>query len=90
MGRWLPEGNIEYLGRLDGQVKIRGNRVELGEIESQLRKLGMIKDCALLAKKDNSGNNILVAYYVAGDSFDKQVVIDSLKNILPDFSHYIS
>lgn len=48
--RWLPDGNIEFLGRIDEQVKIRGFRIELGEIESVLRKQQGITDVAVIAE----------------------------------------
>ncbi|MFC2155803.1 amino acid adenylation domain-containing protein [Acidobacteriota bacterium] len=65
---WLPEGNIEYLGRLDYQVKIRGFRIELGEIESRILKHEGIKDAVVLSRSDRAGDNYLCAYIVAKDS----------------------
>ncbi|WP_127534783.1 non-ribosomal peptide synthetase, partial [Paenibacillus kobensis] len=53
LARWLPDGNIEYMGRIDEQVKIRGFRVELGEIESVLRKQPGVKDAAVAVKEKN-------------------------------------
>jgi len=64
LARWLPDGNIEFLGRLDEQVKIRGFRVELGEIESILARHPAIRECAVSIRKDESGNDRLLAYYV--------------------------
>jgi non-ribosomal peptide synthetase component F len=55
-GRLLDDGNIVYLGRIDGQVKIRGNRVELGEIETVLRHSELVDDCVVVAKEDSEGN----------------------------------
>jgi amino acid adenylation domain-containing protein len=62
--RWLPDGTIEFLGRIDDQVKIRGNRIELGEIESQLLKHDSVNAAVVLAEEDESGENCLVAYIV--------------------------
>ncbi len=64
LARWLPDGNIEFLGRLDEQVKIRGFRVELGEIESILARHPAIRECAVCMRKDESGHDRLLAYYV--------------------------
>ena len=52
IGRWLPDGNIEYLGRIDGQVKIRGFRIELGEIENVLEQCSLVKQAVVLVKND--------------------------------------
>ena len=62
--RYLPDGNIEYLGRYDRQVKIRGFRIELGEIETVLATLDSVRDCTVTARLDPSGNRQLVAYVV--------------------------
>ena len=62
LARWLPDGNIEYLGRNDFQVKIHGVRIELGEIEQQLRQCAGVEDAAILAKEDANGGKRLVAY----------------------------
>jgi acyl-CoA synthetase (AMP-forming)/AMP-acid ligase II/acyl carrier protein len=63
--RYLPDGNIEYLGRIDHQVKVRGFRVELGEIESALQQHPAIREAAVLAREDEPGNKLLVAYLVS-------------------------
>ena len=60
--RWLPDGNLEYLGRLDHQVKIRGFRIELEEIEGCLRRHPAIQDVVVLAREDFPGDKRLVAY----------------------------
>ncbi|BBB92536.1 MAG TPA: non-ribosomal peptide synthetase [Methylomusa anaerophila] len=60
--RWLPDGNIEFLGRIDFQVKIRGYRIELGEIESQLVNHPNIQDCVVVVREHES-NKQLIAYY---------------------------
>ena len=84
-GRLLSDGNIGYLGRIDDQVKIRGNRVELGEVEAVLQKSGLIKQCVLTAKADNSGDNILIGYIVADVTIDKQALSNNLRDKLPDY-----
>lgn len=65
LGRRLPDGAIEFLGRNDFQVKIRGARVELGEIEAQLRQCGAVRDAVVTAREDAPGDWRLVAYYLA-------------------------
>ncbi|MCP4148697.1 MAG: amino acid adenylation domain-containing protein, partial [bacterium] len=64
LGRWLADGSIEFLGRIDQQVKIRGIRVELGEIETQLVGHGGVKEAALLDHVDSNGEVYLCAYFV--------------------------
>jgi acyl-coenzyme A synthetase/AMP-(fatty) acid ligase len=64
LGRWLPDGSIEYLGRIDDQVKIRGYRVELGEIEKVLEQSGLVSQAVILAKPDLEGHKRLVGYFV--------------------------
>ncbi|RJG37752.1 non-ribosomal peptide synthetase, partial [Motilimonas pumila] len=63
--RWLPDGNLEYLGRIDHQVKIRGFRVELGEVESCLTRLDGVEDAVVVSKESTTGDKRLVAYVVA-------------------------
>ncbi|HWR60001.1 MAG TPA: amino acid adenylation domain-containing protein, partial [Clostridia bacterium] len=70
LAKWLPDGNIEYLGRMDHQVKIRGYRVELGEIESRLTGHKAIKEAVVTAKEDDSGSPYLCAYIAV----DKQLM----------------
>jgi aspartate racemase len=64
MARYLPSGEIEFLGRRDDQVKIRGFRVELGEIEAALAKHPHVSEVAVVAREDVPGNKVLVAYLV--------------------------
>ena len=65
LGKWLPDGNIEYLGRKDNQIKIRGFRVELGEIEAVLGSHPHVRECAVRMYEESPGNKMLVAYLVS-------------------------
>jgi acyl carrier protein len=80
--RWRAEGELEYLGRLDAQVKIRGFRVEPGEIEAVLRQHADVRDCAVVAREDASGEKRLVAY-VVGDAAEDGLRAH-LRTILPE------
>jgi acyl carrier protein len=62
--RWTAQGNIEFLGRVDGQLKIRGFRVERDEIETVIRSLPSVQSCAVTAYEPDPGNPMLVAYVV--------------------------
>ncbi|HEX2081841.1 MAG TPA: amino acid adenylation domain-containing protein, partial [Longimicrobium sp.] len=64
--RWNADGVVEYLGRLDGQVKVRGFRVEPGEIEAALRGHPAVRDCVVMAREDLPGEKRLVAYVAGG------------------------
>ncbi|MDM0043202.1 amino acid adenylation domain-containing protein [Variovorax dokdonensis] len=65
LARWLPDGTVEYLGRMDDQVKIRGHRIELGEIESCLLAHPAVRSAAVIARADDAGQLRLIAYVVA-------------------------
>jgi acyl carrier protein len=64
LARYLPDGNIEYLGRIDNQVKVRGFRIELGEIEAVLTQHPNVRETAVIARVNSAGDNQLVAYIV--------------------------
>ncbi len=64
LARYLPDGNIEFLGRLDKQVKIRGFRVELGEIETVLGRHSGVRECAVTVSGAGAGQTRLIAYFV--------------------------
>lgn len=80
VARILESGVIEYVGRKDSQVKVRGHRIEIGEIEDNLAKHCEIKDVAIIPKKDDSNETILVAYYTSKNN--KQVETLELNRFL--------
>lgn len=81
LGRWLPGGNIEFLGRIDHQVKIRGFRIELGEIETILSQHPTVSSSVVILREDTPENKRLVAYIVP----HKDNLTDELPNILRNF-----
>ncbi len=68
MARWLPDGNIEFMGRIDHQVKIRGYRIEPGEIENRLVKHRRIKEAVVIARENKKNDKYLCAYYVENET----------------------
>jgi non-ribosomal peptide synthetase component F len=85
IARWLPDGNIEYLGREDHQVKIRGLRIELGEIENTIREYPGITDCVAQVKKYSESVILIIAYVVCKSDLDVEGLKNHLKKHLPDY-----
>ncbi|WP_432401626.1 amino acid adenylation domain-containing protein [Wukongibacter sp. M2B1] len=85
LGRWLPGGNIEFLGRIDHQVKIRGFRIELGEIESRLLSHPSIKEAIVEAKQNNMTEKYLCAYVVGKEALSIEELKEYLGEELPDY-----
>ncbi|RMZ58058.1 amino acid adenylation domain-containing protein [Chryseobacterium nematophagum] len=83
--RYLPGGDIEYIGRNDFQVKIRGYRIELGEIESVLLSYEGIRQSVVLAKEHSSGLKYLAGYYVSDTSVNHEDLVVYLSGLLPDY-----
>ena len=85
IARWLPDGNVEYLGREDHQVKIRGLRIELGEIENSIRQAPGVVDCVAAVKKYSETVILIVAYVVCKESLQVDQLKSLLKARLPDY-----
>nr|WP_295869891.1 non-ribosomal peptide synthetase [uncultured Chitinophaga sp.] len=83
-GVWLPDGNIEFLGRIDNQVKLRGFRIELGEIENSLLEHGQVQHAAVIIRELN-GTKSLVAYYVAASPVPAASLRAFLQQQLPGY-----
>ncbi len=81
LGRYLPDGNIEFLGRIDGQVKVRGFRIELGEIETALAQHPAVRENVVVTKTSASGEKQLVAYVVPRQEGDAPV--DGASDVAP-------
>jgi amino acid adenylation domain-containing protein len=87
LAKWLPNGNIEFIGRVDNQVKLRGFRIELGEIENAIIQNQLVKECVVQIKGEKAENKQLVAYVVSTANGKKQIVEELrnyLKTKLPD------
>jgi amino acid adenylation domain-containing protein len=80
LARWLPDGNIEFIGRLDQQIKIRGQRVELGEIESVLRQHQAVREAVVVAHDEHDGKFGLTAYIVSTER--QKAIASELKEFL--------
>ncbi|HLP59459.1 MAG TPA: amino acid adenylation domain-containing protein [Candidatus Deferrimicrobium sp.] len=90
LARWQPDGNIEFLGRLDHQVKIRGIRIEPGEIETQLTTHENVKEAIVMVRENDAGEKYLCAYIVfrtlpSSGVFDLQELRNYLAKKLPDY-----
>ncbi|MGD2089480.1 MAG: amino acid adenylation domain-containing protein, partial [Candidatus Aminicenantes bacterium] len=90
--RWLPDGNIEYLGRADHQVKIRGYRIELGEIELYLLQYEAVKEAVVILRApreksagDEKSDGYLCAYFVADNPVRGSQLREHLQHYLPDY-----
>jgi amino acid adenylation domain-containing protein len=89
VGKYRPDGTIEYLGRSDDQIKLRGFRVELGEIESHLAAFPGVSRVAIVVREDNPGDKRLVAYVVSeqppSEMLDSDAILAHLRSKLPAY-----
>ncbi|MEA5506766.1 amino acid adenylation domain-containing protein [Halotia wernerae UHCC 0503] len=85
LARYLPDGNIEYLGRIDHQVKIRGYRIEPGEIEAVLGQNPNVQEAVVIDREDHPGNKRLVAYVVSQQGRLNPLQVDNLAQVLKGY-----
>jgi amino acid adenylation domain-containing protein len=87
LGRLLPDGNVEFLGRIDHQVKISGYRIELGEIESALVRQPNVAEAVVIARQATIGVTYLAAYYTTVDHqpLETSVLLAGLRTSLPEY-----
>lgn len=79
LARWCPDGTVEYLGRLDHQIKLRGQRIELGEIEAVLRVQPGVQDAVVLTRDER------LVGYLQGGQLDRDAILTDLKRRLPEY-----
>jgi fengycin family lipopeptide synthetase D len=84
-GRWLPDGNIEFLGRKDHQVKIRGFRIELGEIENTIIQFSDFLKQVVVEVKEINNDKVLVAYFISTVIIDRLQLRSFIETKLPDY-----
>lgn len=85
VGRYLPDGDLEYLGRTDNQVKIRGHRIELEEIETHLNQFEGINQSVVIATEKSETDKVLEAFYTSDNHIDTKDIISYLSLKLPNY-----
>ncbi|WP_366295333.1 amino acid adenylation domain-containing protein [Paenibacillus sp. AN1007] len=85
MVRWLPDGIMEYLGRIDHQIKIRGYRIEVGEVEAALLHVPGVKEAIVTAHEDTDGDKSLCAYFTADFEQTAAALKQTLSTMLPNY-----
>ncbi len=87
LARYLPNGDIEYLGRIDNQVKVRGFRIELGEIETVINQHPSVSEALVIVREDVPGDQRIVAYVISGkdDGPDSETLRQYLRVPLPEY-----
>uniref|UniRef100_UPI0013DFAFD6 non-ribosomal peptide synthetase n=1 Tax=Paenibacillus xylaniclasticus TaxID=588083 RepID=UPI0013DFAFD6 len=83
--RWLPDGNIEYIGRRDNMVKIRGHRIELEEIEKVLSSHDLVREAVVIVREDEPGNKYLCAYVTGDGEKSVSILREYMASVLPDY-----
>jgi amino acid adenylation domain-containing protein len=92
LARWREDGNLEFLGRLDNQIKLRGFRIEPGEIEHRLVKHHQVRDAIVIAREDGETGKYLCAYFVSGEEIGGPELKEFLLETLPNYmipTHFV-
>ncbi|MGE5339961.1 MAG: amino acid adenylation domain-containing protein [Candidatus Omnitrophota bacterium] len=92
LGKWTEDGNIEFLGRMDSQIKMRGFRIEIGEIENHILRQDGISDAVVIMRQDASGDKYLCAYIVHQGQTSIDVLRESLGRVMPSYmvpAHFV-
>ncbi|RLJ80977.1 non-ribosomal peptide synthetase, partial [Pedobacter alluvionis] len=84
-GRWLPDGNIEFTGRIDDQVKVRGYRIEPGEIENALQRFEQVESATVLVSEGADAEKKIVAYFVGNGNISEQELSLWMSSRMPDY-----
>ncbi|WP_326049725.1 non-ribosomal peptide synthetase, partial [Paenibacillus thiaminolyticus] len=87
LARWMPDGNVDFIGRIDNQVKIHGYRIELGEIEAAMQNFAGVRQALVIDQTDERGQKYLCGYVVADSSFGLEGLVAHLDAALP--SHMV-
>jgi amino acid adenylation domain-containing protein len=85
LGRWTEDDNIEFLGRIDHQIKIKGFRIETGEIEHSIEQSGFVERAIVTGDADKNGNKRIVAYVIPNKNYNREATISYVKERLPHF-----
>ena len=89
LGKWLPDGNLDFIGRVDYQVKVRGFRIELGEIESVLETHPLIKQAIVIVREDLPGQKRLVAYIQISEDIQKFEIDKTKEHLSKSLPEYM-
>jgi acyl-coenzyme A synthetase/AMP-(fatty) acid ligase len=85
VARWLKEGAVEFLGRNDQQIKVRGYRVELGEIEARLREHQDVREAVVVARGEGAADKQLIGYYTGTDGLSAEALRAHMAEALPEY-----
>jgi len=85
LARWLPNGELEYMGRIDYQVKIRGFRIELGEVEAAINAVSIVNQAAVICHTSEDGSNRLVAYVIGDSELSVNAIREELVKTIPEY-----